>query len=344
MLKDQQLRDVSKVGIIAIIFLILHFIAFAQGVISGLTLAIPILWLAPPVPYVASLAFVIPTLLTAGIIGFILQSFRISKPFQIAITGVALSTIAYSALRVYIDNQAASRMTLAVCSILIFIGVYFAFQKITKLSLAWIISIVLLLMSAYYQPQIAHKVDNEKFTNETNSQFKSAVGTLNFTPYYPDYIPDGLTASKPELFGYRHTGYDNIYVGYTIGTLEIQESAPLTNQDQVMNYTTNCDASAIWFAMTSGPTVRDFELNRSLDNLSRCKVLGKTAEGWSVYGEESANEQYRFYFLDANGTNIVMQYEPKRKPTYSESFEQDIIKIFNSMKPYNKSLLTKGTI
>jgi hypothetical protein len=349
MIEDRKPTEIIVVGVAAIAYLVMHFTAFISYMLLGVYLTIPVFGFLSAVPFIGTVGLFASPLLAAGTAGVILQSWRIQKPYQTAIAAVALSQTASEVITVYLGRQGWTRAVVGVSTILIFLGTYYAFQKIKPAKLAWTISLVLIVLSVFYQPPIVQQanhtqVTDTQYANQTNDQFAAAVKDLDFQPYYPDYIPPGLTATKPGLFGYRHTGYDNIYVGYRVGKVEIRQSAKLTNQDKVMNFTTNCDVSIVWFAMAAGQSVSDFNLKQSLDNLTKCKVIGKTDAGQNIYKKGADDLQYAFYFMNAGGTNVVIQYDQEVKPRYDATFEQQIIKLLNSMKPLDKSKLIKGII
>jgi hypothetical protein len=118
-------------------------------------------------------------------------------------------------------------------------------------------------------------------------------------------------------------------------------SEKLKNQEPVFNKTDNCDISAIRFEMRSNSEVRQAIIDRSRDNLSICQMLGKTDSGHEVYIEANKS-QFEFYYMEVDGTIIVMQHDKLLKPRYADDFEKEVLKIFNSMEKLDTSKLTAG--
>ncbi|MNI75485.1 hypothetical protein D3C73_1316400 [compost metagenome] len=115
----------------------------------------------------------------------------------------------------------------------------------------------------------------------------------------------------------------------------------LKNQDEIFNKTDNCDISTIWLAMGSKNEINPAEIANSRDNLSICRLLGKTDDGHDVYIKASKS-QFVFYYMEINGTIIVANHDTAPQSRYSTDFEKEVLKMFNSMKPLGPSGLTAG--
>lgn len=285
---------------------------------------------------------VVALLAPAIIIGFILAIFKQQTPFR---TALISTMVAYFISKVvdafffttWIDELIAPFLAMFVGYTL----AYLLVRKITKPVLTWAIILSLVLLNLFAIPHITRSISKPITDARQANELSSAIKDTKFTTYYPSYIPEGLEATKAKLEGYHNSSYQHQRVSYNVGKLEFMISEKLKNQEQVFNKADNCDISSIWFEMRSKSEISQAKINQSRDNLTICRVLGKTDDGYEVYVKANKS-QFEFYYMEIDGTIVVMQHDKLTKPRYANDFENEVLKIFNSLDKLDTSKLTAG--
>lgn len=285
---------------------------------------------------------VVALLAPAIIIGFILAVSKQQAPFRIAFMSAMVAYFISKIIDAYffitwIDEFVAPLIAMFIGYIL----AYLLVRKITKPIFIWIIVIALVLLNLFAIPFITRAISKPITDDRQASELSSAIKEMKFTPYYPAYIPEGLEATKAKLEGYHNSTWQHQHVSYNVGKLEFMISEKLKNQEPIFNKTDNCDISAIWFAMDNKAEISQAEADKSRDNLAVCRVLGKTDDGHEVYIKANRS-QFESYYMEIDGTIIVMHHDKLLRPRYAADFEKEVLKIFNSMKKLDTSELAAG--
>jgi len=344
-------RIVIIAAVVGIVYLLIEHYSIGQYFVLGLQMFTGILHLpsmsdSSLLNQILIYFFHVVSLLAPGIIiGFLLLIAKQKRPFQLAF----ISTLfAYILLTIGTDLVFAFGSVAAYVGILTFVSMFIAYI-VTRLLLSRvnngfiILAIVaaLVLISLLALPRLNSLIVRPIAQNNTAKELSAAVSKLEFTPYYPSYSPSGLALTPPKLTGYHSVLDDNVNVEYSAGRLEFKLAKALVNQDKVFNGATNCDISTIWFAMGSKSIIPQAKIDQSLDNLSICRVLGKTDSGYDVYAKTNKS-QFAFYYMRVGDTIIVMDYDNLPKPGYGADIESEIFKIYNSMKRLDTSRITAG--
>jgi hypothetical protein len=220
-------------------------------------------------------------------------------------------------------------------------GALWLVRHIKKLLYIWLLIAGLIIFSTVGLPYITNAIAKPIAAAKRQDDLKAAVGTLQFTAYYPSYAPTGLTKEPATLVGYHGTLSSHKRIEYQVGKVEFFVSEKLKNQDQIFNKTTNCDVSSIWFEGKFRSEILQSTIDRSLDNLSICQILGKTDDGNDVYIEANKS-QFEFYYMEIGNSIIVSEYDKVNGPKYADNFRGEILKIYNSMKQLDISQIKAG--
>ena len=285
---------------------------------------------------------VVALLAPAIIIGFIFAIFKQQTPFR---TAFISTMVAYFISKIvdafffttWVDELIAPFLAMFVGYIL----AYLLVRKITKPVLTWAIILSLVLLNLFAIPHITKSISKPITDARQANELSSAVKDMKFTTYYPSYIPEGLETTKAKLEGYHSSAWQHQHVSYSVGKLEFMISEKLKNQEPVFNKTDNCDISAVWSTMRSKSEISQAKIDQSRDNLTICRMLGKTDDGYEVYIKANKS-QFESYYMEIGDTIIVMQHDKLTRPRYANDFEKEVLKIFNSMDKLDTSKLTAG--
>lgn len=287
---------------------------------------------------ILSFAFQVLTLITpALIIGLFLAITKQPNPFRVALLSVLLTYLVSLILGFVLFYLPLLRF------VIYFVGMFVAYfaakaivDRIRRPLPVWALISGLTVVSIVAAPIISNTIYRPVADKKHADMFATSLENLKFTAYYPTYIPNGLSATDAKFEGYQNLAFQHQHINYTIGKLEVRISEKLINQDGVFNKGDNCDISAVWFEMRSENEISPAKAESSRDNLAPCRILGKTKDGHEVYIEANKS-QSEYYYMEVDGTIIVMQHDKLPRPRYASDFENEIMKIFNSMEELDSS-------
>lgn len=275
-------------------------------------------------------------------IGFLLTIARQRNSFRIAFLGTMIAYFIVKVTDAYQFYPWNAAVTIPFLAMLVgYSIVYLVVRWIRNAIVVWLLVIALAAVNILVVPSLTRSISQPITKAKQAAKLSEAAQALKFTAYYPDYTPAGLQTTPAKLEGYNYSAFQHTHVSYSTGKLEFMVSEKLKDQDQVFNKTDNCDIGAIWFAMRSKNEINPAEIANSRDNLSICRLLGKTDSGHDVYIKASKS-QFVFYYMEINGTIIVANHDTAPQSRYSTDFEKEVLKMFNSMKPLGPSGLTAG--
>ena len=282
-------------------------------------------------------------LLAPGIItGFTLAIFKQRAAFRVAFISTMIAYFISKVAAAFLLSAWISGLVVPFIAMLVGYAVaYLLVRRITRPVFSWLIIIALVLVNLLAIPIITRAISKPITDARQANELSLAVKDMKFTAYYPSYIPKGLGATQAKFEGYHNSKYQHPHVSYTVGKLEFMVSEKLKNQEPVFNKTDNCDVSAIWSAMRTKAEISQAEADKSRDNLAICRVLGKTDNGHEVYVKANKS-QFKFYYMEVDGTIIAMEHDTAPKPRYADDFEKEVLKIFNSMEKLDTSKLVGG--
>lgn len=224
-------------------------------------------------------------------------------------------------------------------------GIFYAFILLLakkNLSPKAIIAVgaIVIIASLASTPYLTTRIAVSKALAADTASFQTAITHVPFTPYYPTYQSDKLPASAAKFNGYTKPPYSNETVSFSLGKAQVRESAVLTRQDQVMNFTTNCDIAAIQFSMETSTSITGSSLQSSLDNYKKCNLVQTTPTGKKVYFNQ--NGQWTEFYTLIDHTNVVITFDDINTQKYDVTLLPDILKIIDSLQPLAASHLQKG--
>ena len=347
--KSKQQNTIKKLlisaAVVAVIYTLIHYLYLPNHMMYGIWIAIgSLLYTVTPEPslsisfaYASQFSMLLaPTL----ILGFVLAVFRQSSPFKVAFISTMITHPVLAIAGIFLSSVWIERFIVPLFAMFAaYILTILLLKRVNKSIFIWAIAVSLFAMNLTITPMVANRLSRSMAEDQQTKDLELAVKNIKFTAYYPSYVPEGLAASDAKLEGYRDRRYQHQHVSYQIGKLEIMMSEKLKNQDAVFNKTDNCDISSIMFEMKTKDEIPRARVERSRDNLSVCRVLGATQQGYNVYVEANSRSQFEFYYMEIDNTVVVMQHNKLLKPRYPEGFENEILKIYNSMNPIENSSL-----
>lgn len=282
-------------------------------------------------------------LLAPGIIiGFILAIFKKQAAFRVAFISTMIAYFISKVATAFLLSAWISGLVIPFVAMFVgYIIAHLSVRRITKPVFSWLIIIALVLLNLLAIPLITRAISKPITDARQANELSLAIKDMKFTAYYPGYIPQSLEATKAKFEGYHNPKYQHPHISYTVGKLEFMVSEKLKSQDPIFNKTDNCDISAIWSAMRTKAEISQAEADKSRDNLVICRVLGKTDDGHEVYVKANKS-QFKFYYMEVDGTIIAMEHDTARKPRYADDFEKEVLKVFNSMEKLDTSKLVAG--
>jgi hypothetical protein len=304
--------------------------------------------------YLEPIQYVVPGvvgLLFAGVIGLLFYLLRIKHSFFVAGLGLAIGYVLFSWLKLITDFSVYVQATLfLLIGFALLVSLILATKRLkipTAVSIA--VFLILIVSSVYAAQFIETKIEAQRaplarqaYEDAQQQKFVTARQTVNFSVYYPTYNSAELPASEPLLNGYsqeyaRHT---NPHVTFKLGQARVTQAALLKGQEKLMDFTRNCDILHVSQIMDSRPEVTQVEIDNSLENLSRCKIVHRTPTGTDVY--YLALGEGALFYIQEKGTNMVIQFDGSGREKYSDVLVSEINKIIDSLQPIANEKLQRG--
>lgn len=237
--------------------------------------------------------------------------------------------------------------------VIAFMLVYGLMLASKKLRINTVVSVILFIVfvgTSVYSAQLIEQTISKRqapaaqmaYQAKKNQEFETARQGLRLTAYYPSYISTEFPVSEPELNGYSQESYSHInpHVTYTLGGAQVTQAALVKNQDKLMDFTRNCDIINVASSMISESEVSQGVINKSLDNLSRCKVIHQTPAGTNVYA--IGRKDFMTFYLQIDKTNIVIKFSGSRAHKYSNTLLPQLNKVIDSLQPITSDKLQRG--
>ncbi|OJU88026.1 hypothetical protein BGO17_03565 [Candidatus Saccharibacteria bacterium 49-20] len=318
-----------------------HIVMFLWMAVSGLTAGFASSG-ANAASAVVSVAMQVLAILIPGVIvGFVLAVCKRQYAFRVGFMATLIAAFITPIVSIY----TLSDVMRFVVQFAVIVGAAFAALGIVKYVKKPLLGVLivggLVALNVFALQPALHALSRPISEAKQASELERAVSDIVFTPYHPTYIPSGLEATPAKLEGYHSTAYDHKRVTYKVGKVEFMVSEKLKNQDSLFNKTNNCDVSSIWFEMRTKDEVSQSRVERSLNNLSVCQVLGTTEGGVPIY-IEAGKSQFEFYYMELDGTIIVAQHDTLPKPRYGEDFKNEMLKVYNGMRKVSVDELQVG--
>lgn len=216
---------------------------------------------------------------------------------------------------------------------------YLLARHIKRSGVVWGITVILMIFALFGAPRINAYFSAIRYQDTTAEKLQQALGQLNFDVYTPGYTPDGMTTSAPKLTGIN-SRYHSTYVEYTIGRIEVTQAAKVENQDQLMNFTDNCDIHRLKSTMTTESGVKAGDIEASKSNLSKCALVATTDNGRKIYQWQRG--QRALFYTEIGNTNIIFEFDRINKIAYQDSFLPEMVKIINSLEEAPKETIEYG--
>lgn len=206
--------------------------------------------------------------------------------------------------------------------------------------LAGIIGAIVVGLSIYFTPLVVSHIAYQKMESRNENEFQRATQSLKFTPFYPTYKSSIYPASPAKLNGYRNEAYTNETVTFLLGRAQVKQSALLEGQDKVMDFTKNCSFYRIWFDMENGTSIKERDIQSSLDNPQKCNLLQTTPSGKKVYFY--SNGQWTGFYVKLDRTNFIIEFDDVNGRKYDVGHQDELLKIIDSLQPLDKTKLENG--
>jgi hypothetical protein len=194
--------------------------------------------------------------------------------------------------------------------------------------------------AVFLAPIATHPIEAQRATVKQDGSFTKAVDELSFVPYYPTYSSSVYPLSEAKLNGYDGSSYSNETVTFLLGKAQVKQGAYLSNQEKVMNFSTNCTIYKLWFAMGDKSGLSQDDIDHSEEYPQRCNLVATTATGKRVYFN-SDGQWTRFYVL-LGKTNLIIDFDDINGRKYDPTQLNEIIKIIDSLRPLEKTQLKRG--
>jgi hypothetical protein len=273
---------------------------------------------------------------------------RIKHSLFVSSIGLALGYVFFSWLNQVVDLPVYLKaLIFFVAACTLFYGLMRVGERLKiKRPISFVLFFVL-LGSCVYAAQLVERVvirpeAIQAYVAKENQEFETAKQSINFTIYYPTYSSAELPASDPKLNGYSQDQkkYTNPHVTFKLGGALVTQTGLLKDQDKIMDFTRNCDIMRLAQAMGSSSEVSQRLIDRSLENLSRCKVIHQTSTGKSVLFRE--NGQWTTFYLQDENTNIVIEFDDINSSKYTEALLPEIKKTIDSLRPITLEKVQRG--
>lgn len=229
-----------------------------------------------------------------------------------------------------------------IVSYVIFAGVSHLMSRVSVLRTpSIVIGVICLGLALYLTPVVTHPIDARRATVKADTNFKSAVDRLNFSPYYPTYTSSIYPASAAKLNGYDDIAYSNETVTFTLGDAEVKQGGYLKEQDKVMNFVDNCTIYLLWFSLEDeGAIIRQDDIDQSLEYPQKCELIKTTSTGKKVYFNDDG--QWVRFYVKLDQTNLIVEFDNVNGREYDPNHLDEILKIIDSLQPLDKSKLEGG--
>lgn len=310
------------------------------------------------VPFAVSLLSSAPYILQGivavmfgGVVAMFFYLLRIKSSLLISGVGLSLGYVLFSWLNRAVDAPIYLKAGVFLSvALVIFYGLIQIGKRLNLKTFVSVVVFIALLGSCVYVAQIVERpIEREKaelahqtYLNGKNQEFETAKQELNFTVYYPTYNSAELPASGLKLNGYSQAqkAYTNPHVTFKLGKARVTQAALLKNQEKLMDFTRNCDIMRVSQTMDSSSEVNQQQIEDSLENLSRCKVVHQTPAGNKVLMRKGG--QWTTFYLQNDNTNIVIQFDDINSGKYDEALLPEINKIIDSLQPVSVDELQRG--
>lgn len=322
--------------------------AIGRSVITGFLYVPHVSFLLTHAPYVIQ---GVVAVMFGGVVAILFYLLRIKN--SLLISGVGLS-LGYVLL--FCVNQAFGVSVYLKAVVFLSIALFFFYGLIEagkRLRINTFISAVVfivLLGSCMYVAQVIEKpieqgkakLAHQAYLDAQNQEFESAKHAVDFIVYYPTYNSVKLPASELKLNGYSQdrNARTNPHVTFKLGRAMVTQSALLKNQEKLMDFTRNCDIVRLSQTMDSSSEVSQRQIEDSLENLSRCKIVHQTPTGKNVFFRESG--QWTTFYLQNEGTNIVIEFDDINTNKYTDALLPEVNKIIDSLQPVSIDKLQRG--
>jgi hypothetical protein len=107
-----------------------------------------------------------------------------------------------------------------------------------------------------------------------------------------------------------------------------------------MNFTSNCDISALYSSMAKSQPLAMVTFADSKERPIPCELAGTTPSGKKVYLRESG--QWTYFYTEINKTNVVLRFDDVNAEKYDPAFQPEVLKMMDSLRPLPKSSIVKG--
>lgn len=300
-----------------------------SSILFGIFRLIPIPLFAPYVWQVATIA------IAAGLLWCVYRILGVRRSLETA----AMVAVVCSAVYWVIWWTAIHPALMFAVSFVAACAAFFLVQRIKRASVIWGIIAVLAIFTIFAAHLVGSYFANVQYQNKTEERLQEARIQLNFDAYVPQYVPDGMKLTPPELFGIN-SRINRLYVEYSISGIEVKQAAKLNDQDLLMNFTNNCDIRTLWSAMTDQDGVTSRDVERSRSNLSKCVLIATTENGRKIYFQQGG--QWTRFYTELGNTNVIFEFDEGNRTDYEESFLPEIVKIINSLEPVAKDKIEYG--
>lgn len=281
-------------------------------------------------------------LLILGLIAsvpFIVTKFRL--PVQIALISTAISVAATNVLVQLLTHQINSLLLNFLLALLVTVLAYIMMGRVKNTVIAWSLVVFTIGIALYIQPRIVSTIVRQQSHAKSEELFKDTLESLTFEVYYPTYLPTGMKLSEPVIYGYSQNRYSNIYAQYNIDRIEITQGGLLGKQNQIMNFTNHCDIPVVLSNVLQSPTIRDRDIERSIQRPHGCNLIATTVSGKKVYFEERG--QWVWFYTQLGSTNIIFKFDRINGQEYDAELQLEILKVIDSMQALDKDRLVRGS-
>lgn len=266
----------------------------------------------------------------------------LSSGFGVAITGVLLTWLN---LVVKVDLGLKYGLFLLIAFLVFYMSIK-AFQVLKFKSIySIIISVIIIVGSVYLGIIIERAAVRNEFESTQNKDYETAKKKINFKIYYPTYTSASLPATPPKLNDYKPQVPENdttSHITFKLGNAKIVQTPLLKNQNGLMDFKRNCDILSLASTMRSKTEVKQIAVDKSLENLSRCKIVHTTPAGKDVYIRELGRGV--LLYVQIEGTNITIEAEDHFKQKFDRTILPELYKLIDSFEPISTDKIERGRI
>ena len=309
-------------------------------------------------PSVGRLLFSVPhvlpgivAVLFASVIALLFYLLRVKHSLFVSGVGLSIGYVIFSWVNQISNNSVYLK------AIILFIAAFALFYSLAQIgrrikmhTVASVVLFVVLVVSSVYVTRYIERVVvqinapalRQAYMDAQNKEFETTKQTIGFKVYYPTYSSTTLPASAPKLNGYSQDQKERTspHVTYKIGLARVTQSALLKNQDKLMDFRRNCDIRSLSSAMGSVTEISQQTIDRSLQNLSRCKIIHHTSADKDVFYYE--NGQWSTFYLQNDGTNLLIEFDDINGGKYTDVMLPEVKKVIDSLEPISLNKLQRG--